>query len=62
MKTIGTYELKANFSQILKEVAQGKQFTVTRNGEPIAELVPVPPTVSFLKKPPRSRSRIRQHK
>ena len=57
MKTIGTYELKANFARVLKEVAKGKQFIVTRNGEPIAELVPVQPGVSFLKKPKASRSK-----
>jgi len=40
MKSIGTYELKAHLSRILDEVEGGERILVTRNGEPVAEIVP----------------------
>lgn len=40
MKSIGTYELKAHLSRILDEVEAGERILVTRNGEPVAEIVP----------------------
>jgi prevent-host-death family protein len=40
VKTIGIYELKAHLSRVLDEVEAGARVLVTRNGEPIAEIVP----------------------
>jgi prevent-host-death family protein len=40
MKTVGAYEAKTHFSQLLDEVARGESITITRRGEPVARLVP----------------------
>jgi prevent-host-death family protein len=40
MKSIGTYELKAHLSRVLDEVEAGERIVVTRNGHPVAEIVP----------------------
>jgi prevent-host-death family protein len=40
MKSIGTYELKAHLSRVLDEVEGGERILVTRNGKPVAEIVP----------------------
>ena len=42
MKTIAAYEAKSKFSQILREVAAGETFVITRNGVRMAELRPCP--------------------
>lgn len=41
MKTIGAYEAKTHLSRILDEVEAGGAVTVTRNGHPIAQIIPV---------------------
>lgn len=41
MKQIGAYEAKSHFSQILDDVAAGATVTVTRNGRPVARIVPI---------------------
>ncbi|HUY40849.1 MAG TPA: type II toxin-antitoxin system prevent-host-death family antitoxin [Candidatus Dormibacteraeota bacterium] len=41
MKQIGAYEAKSHFSQILDDVAAGETVTVTRNGRPVARIVPI---------------------
>jgi prevent-host-death family protein len=41
MKTIGTFAAKTHFSRILDEVAAGEAYTITRNGQPVAELRPI---------------------
>lgn len=41
MKTIGAYEAKTHLSRILDEVEAGGAVIVTRNGHPIAQIVPV---------------------
>ena len=45
--TYSTYEAKAHFSEVLRLVCSGTLVTVTRRGEPVAEIRPI-------KKPPLS--------
>lgn len=41
MKTeIGAYEAKTKLPELLRQVQAGKQFTITKRGQPIADLVP----------------------
>jgi prevent-host-death family protein len=42
MKTVGVYEARTHLSALLEEVANGATIEVTRNGKPIAHLVPAP--------------------
>lgn len=37
---IGAYEAKTKFSSLLKRAAKGEAITITKNGTPIADLVP----------------------
>jgi prevent-host-death family protein len=39
--TYSTYEAKARFSELLKQVREGRTITVTWHGEPIAEIRPI---------------------
>jgi prevent-host-death family protein len=41
METIGSFEVKTHLSGLLRRVEKGESFTITRNGLPIARLVPV---------------------
>lgn len=41
MKSIGSYEAKTHLPMLLKQVAQGETFTITKHGLPVAMLVPV---------------------
>ncbi len=41
-ETITAREANQNFSRLLREVATGKEFVITRSGTPIATLAPVP--------------------
>lgn len=41
MKTVGAYEAKTHFSQLLDEVARGETLTITRHGVPVATLTPL---------------------
>jgi prevent-host-death family protein len=41
MKTIGAYEAKTRFSELLKEVESGETVIVTRHGQPVARLMPM---------------------
>jgi prevent-host-death family protein len=43
METVGAYEVKTHLSGLLKRVEQGESFTITKNGVPIAQLVPIQP-------------------
>ena len=45
MRTIGSYEAKTRLPELLRQVAQGEQFTITRRGVPIARIVGVEDTV-----------------
>jgi prevent-host-death family protein len=41
MKTIGAYEAKTRFSELLREVESGQTVAVTRHGQPVARLSPM---------------------
>jgi prevent-host-death family protein len=41
MKTVGAYEAKTHFSELLKEVRSGQTVTITHHGVAVARLVPV---------------------
>jgi prevent-host-death family protein len=41
MKTVGAYEAKTRFSELLAEVANGETVVVTKHGVAVARLVPV---------------------
>ena len=45
MRTIGSYEAKTRLPELLRQVVQGEQFTITRRGVPIARIVGVEDTV-----------------
>jgi len=38
--TVGAYEAKARFSELLRGVRAGKRYTITNRGAAVAELVP----------------------
>jgi prevent-host-death family protein len=42
--TIGAFEAKTKFSEILRKVEQGERFTITVRGRVVAELAPPTPT------------------
>jgi prevent-host-death family protein len=44
MKYIGSFEAKTHLPELLERVALGEEFTITRDGQPVARLVPAPPT------------------
>ncbi len=44
MRTVGAYEAKTHLSRLIEEVGRGHQVEITRNGLPVALLVPVPST------------------
>ena len=41
MPTLGAYEAKTRFSELLKRTEKGERFTITRHGKAVAEIVPV---------------------
>jgi prevent-host-death family protein len=40
MKSVGAYEAKTHLPRLLGKVARGERFTITRNGTPVALLIP----------------------
>jgi prevent-host-death family protein len=42
MASIGAREANRSFSKILREAENGKTITITRNGRPVARLIPAP--------------------
>jgi prevent-host-death family protein len=40
MSSVGAYEAKTHLPQLLDRVARGEEIQITRNGRPIARLVP----------------------
>src|SRR5271165_234976 len=42
MKSVGAYEAKTHLPQLLDRVARGEEIQITRNGRPVARLVPEP--------------------
>ena len=41
MRTVGAYEAKTRFSELLAAVANGETVEITKHGVPVARLVPV---------------------
>ncbi|HEY0302706.1 MAG TPA: type II toxin-antitoxin system prevent-host-death family antitoxin [Rhizomicrobium sp.] len=58
MSSVGAREANRSFSRILKEAENGKSVTITRNGKPVARLVPaaVPPAATAMSKKRREKS------
>ena len=42
MHTVGAYEAKTHLPKILNKVDDGEEYIITRNGRPVAKLVPIP--------------------
>ena len=40
MESVGAYEAKTHLPQLLDRVARGEEIQITRNGRPVARLVP----------------------
>ena len=41
MSSIGAYEAKTKFAEILQRAENGERITITRHGKPVAEIAPV---------------------
>jgi len=41
METVGAFTVKTHLSQLLRRVEKGESFTITKNGAPVARLVPI---------------------
>jgi len=39
--TVGAYDARTHFSELLERVENGEVVTITRHGQPVARLVPV---------------------
>jgi prevent-host-death family protein len=39
---VGVHEAKSTLSELLRRVAAGEEVVITRSGEPVAKLVPIP--------------------
>ena len=42
MESVGAYEAKTHLPRLLDRVARGEEIQITRNGRPIARLIPEP--------------------
>ena len=42
--TVGAYDAKTHFSELLERVSKGEEITITRHGSPVARLIPAGPT------------------
>lgn len=40
-KTVGIHEAKARLAALLAQVAAGQHFTITKRGQPVAQLIPL---------------------
>lgn len=49
MQSIGSYEAKTRLPELLRQVAQGEEFTITRRGVPVARIVGVEDSVEDLR-------------
>ncbi len=47
MSEVGMHEAKTKLSQLVERAQAGEEITITRNGTPVARLVPVAPTRTF---------------
>lgn len=50
MTTIGAYEAKTRFSELIRRVSRGEQIVITHHGVPVAVIAPVEPALA---QPPR---------
>ncbi|MDR1323674.1 MAG: type II toxin-antitoxin system prevent-host-death family antitoxin [Candidatus Margulisbacteria bacterium] len=41
MQSIGAFEAKTHFSQILDDVQSGQDYIVTKRGKPVAKIIPL---------------------
>ncbi|MDR2429089.1 MAG: type II toxin-antitoxin system prevent-host-death family antitoxin [Candidatus Margulisbacteria bacterium] len=41
MQSIGAFEAKTHFSQILEDVQNGQDYVITRRGKPMAKIIPL---------------------
>jgi prevent-host-death family protein len=39
-RTVGAFEAKTKFSELLEQVSKGAEFTITKHEKPVAKLVP----------------------
>ena len=39
--TVGAYEAKTNFSELITRAEKGESFVVTKNGRPVARIIPM---------------------
>jgi prevent-host-death family protein len=60
METIGAHEAKTHLPGLLKRVARGERITITRHGQPVAQLVPVAPMSAEPKETIRALRKFRQ--
>ncbi|MBI2435199.1 MAG: type II toxin-antitoxin system prevent-host-death family antitoxin [Candidatus Hydrogenedentes bacterium] len=44
MRSVGAYEAKTHFSQLLDRVTKGERITIMKHGVPVAVLQPVDPS------------------
>lgn len=44
--TVGAYDAKTHFSELIEKVEAGEEFTITRHGMPVARLVPATRTTT----------------
>ncbi len=44
MRTVGANEAKTHLPRLIEEVTRGQKISITKNGMPVALLVPVPST------------------
>jgi len=42
-QVVGAYEAKTRFSELLEQVEQGQEITITRHGNPVARMLPIRP-------------------
>jgi len=42
METVGSYKAKTHLPELLDRVARGERIVITRRGQPVAMIVPVP--------------------
>jgi prevent-host-death family protein len=40
--TVGAYEAKTKFSELIARAEKGESFVVTKNGRPVAQITPMP--------------------
>ncbi len=60
MKEVAVYEAKTRLSELLAEVDQGEQVTITRRGVPVAKLVAAEPSAGVRSVAQQQRLRVRR--